>query len=109
VIEIVQYQAEDGRCPFAEWFDGLEPRAAAKVRTALARMELGNPGDVKPVGGGVSERRIDYGPGYRVYFGQDGARLIILLVGGSKQRQQRDIDHAQSLWEDYKRRKRQGD
>jgi len=107
-VEIVQYEAGDGSCPFADWFDHLETRAALKVRTALARMEAGNPGDVKPVGAGVSERRIDYGPGYRVYFGQDGNRLVVLLVGGTKKRQQRDIDQAQTLWADYKARKRKG-
>jgi putative addiction module killer protein len=63
---------------------------------------------VKPVGEGVSERRIDFGPGYRVYFGQDGQRLVILLVGGTKQRQQRDIAQAKAYWQDYKQRKKGG-
>ena len=103
--KLVQYEAEDGSCPFASWFGKLEVRAALKVRTALARMEAGNLGDVKPVGTGVSERRINFGPGYRVYFGQDGEELVILLVGGTKQRQQRDIEQAKELWADYKRRK----
>lgn len=89
MIEVVQYEAEDGHCPFADWFDGLDARAALKVRTAIARMEAGNFGDVQPVGDGVSERRIDFGPGYRIYFGQDGNRLVILLAGGTKKRQQR--------------------
>ena len=79
MVEVVQYETEEGTCPFADWFDGLDARAAAKVRTAIARIETGNLGDVKPVGEGVSERRIDFGPGYRVYFGQDGQRLMILL------------------------------
>jgi len=106
--DIVQYEAEDGRCPFADWFAGLDVQAALKVRTALARMEAGNPGDVKSVGAGVSERRLTYGPGYRIYFGLDGDQLVILLVGGTKKRQQRDIAHAQELWADYKRRKKEG-
>ena len=107
--EVVQYETEDGRCPFAEWVLDLEVRAQLKVRAAIARMEAGNLGDVKPVGEGVSERRIDYGPGYRVYFGQDGRELVILLVGGTKKRQQRDIDQAKALWDDYKARKRRGE
>ena len=84
----------------------MDTRSALKVRTALARIETGNMGDVKPVGQGVSERRIDYGPGYRVYFGKDGDELIVLLVGGSKKRQQKDIDQAKALWTDYKARKK---
>lgn len=106
--ELVQYETEEGSCPFADWFDGLDVQAALKVRTALARMEAGNSGDVKPVGEGVSERRIDFGPGYRVYFAQDGQQLVVLLVGGTKKRQQRDIDRAKELWADYKARKRKG-
>jgi putative addiction module killer protein len=96
MIEVVQYETEEGSCPFADWFEGLDARAALKVRTAIARIETGNFGDVKPVGEGVSERRIDFGPGYRVYFGQDGAKLVILLVGGTKKRQQKDIIQAKA-------------
>lgn len=103
---VVQYESSDGSCPFADWFDRLEARAALKVRTALARIETGNMGDVKPVGDGVAERRIDYGPGYRVYFGQDGDELVVLLVGGSKKRQQKDIEQAKELWAEYKARKK---
>jgi putative addiction module killer protein len=80
-----------------------------KVRTALARIETEDLGDVKPIGQGLSERRIMFGPGYRVYFGQDGDRLVILLCGGAKRRQAKDIAQAQALWDDYKRRKRKGD
>lgn len=108
MIEVVQYETEEGDCPFALWFDGLDTKAALKVRTALARIEAGNFGDVKPVGEGVCERRIFYGPGYRLYFGQDGDKLIILLVGGTKKRQQRDIAQAKGHWDDYKRRKKEG-
>lgn len=105
MVEVVQYETEEGACPFADWFDSLDARAAAKVRTAIARIETGNLGDVKPVGEGVSERRIDFGPGYRVYFGQDGQRLVILFLGGTKKRQQRDIAQAKAYWRDYKQRK----
>ena len=108
MIEVSQYEADDGSCPFADWFDHLDTTAALKVRTAIARMEAGNFGDVKSVGEGVSERRIDFGRGYRLYFGRDGQDLILLLVGGTKRRQQADIDRAKGLWADYKERKRKG-
>ena len=75
--------------------------------TALVRMEQGNLSNAKGVGGGILECRIDFGPGYRVYFGRDGDALIILLGGGTKTRQQKDIQRAQDLWQEYRRRKRQ--
>jgi putative addiction module killer protein len=84
----------------------LDAVARAKVARAIARMEQGNLSNVKSVGGGVLEYRLDFGPGYRVYFGRDGDTLVILLTGGTKKRQQRDIDAAQSYWQDYKRSKR---
>lgn len=108
MIKVVQYETEDGRCPFAEWFADLNARAAAKVTTAIARIEAGNLGDVKPVGEGVAERRIDFGPGYRLYFGQDSRRLVILLIGGTKKHQQQDIAEAKVYWSAYKRRKKGG-
>jgi putative addiction module killer protein len=74
-------------------------------RVVMARVEQGNDGPVKGVGGGVCEMRVDWGPGYRVYFGFDGATLIVLLAGGSKQRQDRDIERAKAMWQDYKARK----
>ncbi len=77
-----------------------------EVTAAKARMELGNLSNVKPVGGGISEYVIDFGPGYRIYLGKDGDKLIILLGGGTKKRQQHDIDTAKALWREYKRRKR---
>lgn len=83
---------------FAEWLSGLrDVRAKAEVVRRIRRLALGNPGDVKPVGEGVSELRISYGPGYRVYFIQRGAVLVILLCGGDKGSQSRDIRHAKSL------------
>jgi putative addiction module killer protein len=75
------------------------------VTTALTRLAQGNFSNVKGVGSGVLEFRIDFGPGYRVYFGKDGDRLVILLGGGAKKRQQRDIETALARWQDYKRRK----
>ena len=104
---IREYVDAEGRSRYARWFDRLDARAAAKVATALVRMEQGNLSNAKGVGAGVSEYRIDFGPGYRVYFGKDGDTLIILLGGGTKKRQQKDIEAAQDLWREYKQRKRQ--
>lgn len=107
MIEIREYLDTQGRSPYARWFDRLNARAAAKVATALVRMEQGNLSNAKSVGGGLSEYRIDFGPGYRVYFAKDGDTLIILLGGGTKKRQQKDIEAAQHLWREYKQRKSQ--
>jgi putative addiction module killer protein len=96
--EVVEYVRSNGHCPFADWFGSLDNQAAAKVATAVERMRLGNFGDHKSVGGGVMERRIDYGPGYRIYFGRDGAKLVILVGGGTKSRQSSDIQRAQTTW-----------
>jgi len=91
MIEVREYQDRRGRSPFREWFDGLNAEAARKVTTALYRVGLGNLSNVKGVGSGVYECRIDFGPGYRIYFGKEGACLVILLGGGAKQRQRNDI------------------
>ena len=109
MIRIREYVDEEGDSPFAKWFAALDPIAAAKVTTVLTRMEQGNLSNVRSVGAGVFEYRINFGPGYRVYFGKDGDTLVILLGGGTKTRQQRDIGAAKSLWGRYKRRKRQGE
>ena len=79
-----------------------------QVRTAIARMENGNFSNVKAVGQGVSEYRLDFGPGYRIYFSKDGDRLVVLLGGGTKKRQSRDIETAKEHWKIYKVRKRKG-
>jgi putative addiction module killer protein len=105
VIEMRYYLASDGKSPFETWFVELESAAAAKVVVALARLETGNLSNAKGVGEGVIGYRIDWGPGYRVYFGRDGDTLVILLTGGAKKRQQRDIDTAKALWADYRRRR----
>lgn len=105
MLELRYYLARDGGSPFEEWFTGLDAQAATKIAVALARVEQGNLSNAKGVGEGVLEYRIDWGPGYRVYFGRDGDVLVILLTGGSKQRQQRDIEAAKSHWTDYKRRR----
>ena len=87
-IQVLEYIDSQVRSPFAAWFEGLNAPAAAKVTAALYQLAGGNWSGVKGVGGGVYERKIDYGPGYRVYFGKEGNTLVILLGGSSKQRQQ---------------------
>ena len=84
----------------------MDAQAAAKITVALIRIGQGNLSNVKSVGGGVAEYRIDYGPGYRIYFGREGDEVVILLAGGTKQRQQNDIKNAVERWQDYKRRKK---
>ena len=105
-IEVREYQTEDGQKPFQEWLRDLRDREArVRVRVRLDRILLGNLGDTKSVGRGVSELRISYGPGYRIYFGQDGNRIVILLCGGDKRTQRKDIEEAHLFWADYNRRK----
>ena len=106
LLNVREFLEEDGSSPFADWFARLDATAAAKITVVLARIEQGNLSNVKGVGEGVLEYRLDVGPGYRVYFGRDGDVLVILLAGGTKKRQQRDIEDAQARWTDYKRRKR---
>ena len=104
-IEILEYLTESGQNPFREWLEGLRDRQArAKIRVRLNRIRLGNLGDCKAVGHGVSELRVPYGPGYRVYFGRKGNTIVILLYGGDKKTQSRDIALAQEYWDDYLRR-----
>ena len=105
MIEVREYIDTEGRSPYARWFNRLNIQAAAKVATALVRMERGNLSNTKGVGGGVFECRINFGPGYRVYFGKDGDALIILLGGGTKNRQQNYINATRDLWREYRRRR----
>jgi putative addiction module killer protein len=105
-LRILEYLDATGASPFGDWFDGLDGLAAAKVTVALARIEQANLSNVKGVGAGVLEYRIDFGPGYRVYFGREGDSLAIMLAGGTKRRQQRDIATAQVRWADYKKRRK---
>lgn len=106
-MEILEYETSEGKRPFGKWFDDLSAQAAARIVVALERMALGNFADTKGVGKGVLERRLDFGPGYRIYFGKDGDRLVILLAGGTKKRQEDDIEAAQARWDDYKKRKQE--
>ena len=96
---------EDAESPFRNWFDELDPHAATSVTTAIRRLSEGNTSNVKSIGEGAAELKINRGPGYRVYFGWDGKVLVILLGGGTKRRQQDDIEAALRRWRDYKRRK----
>jgi putative addiction module killer protein len=103
--ELRLYLREDGTSSFDLWLDGLrDNKAKARVRLRLKRVVLGNLGDYKSVGDGVYELRIDYGPGYRVYFGQDGPTIVVLLLGGNKGSQDRDILIAKEYWRDYEQR-----
>jgi putative addiction module killer protein len=105
-LKVVEYLEQDGSSPFGKWFTRLDPVAGAKVTSALYRMEQGNLSNVKPVGQGVAEYRIDFGPGYRIYIGQDGKTLVILLGGGTKKAQNSDIQLARQRWREYKTRKK---
>ncbi len=107
MIELRGYIDERGNKRFAEWLNGLDAPAAAKVTIALSRLEQGSFSNVKSVGAGVYEYKIDFGPGYRIYFGKEGDSLVILIGGGTKKRQQQDIAEAQQCWASYKRRKKQ--
>ena len=102
---VLVYRTRDGRLPFDEWLRALrDANAVARVLARVGRVRRGNLGDCKPVGEGVSELRVDYGPGYRVYFGQREQTLVILLCGGDKPTQERDIHQAQHYWKDYQQR-----
>ena len=105
MILIQEYISEQGESPFRRWFDGLDAQAAAIITVAIGRLGDGNTSNVKPIGEGATELRIDRGPGYRIYFGWDGKLLLILLGGGAKRRQQRDIEAALRRWRNYKQRK----
>ncbi len=98
--EVLVCQSDDGSEPFSDWLDTLDARTEAIVLARIDRVELGNLGNHASVGAGVSELRIDFGPGYRVYFGQVGNE-IHLIRGGNKQRQAQDIQAAQRFWRDH--------
>ena len=104
------YLTEAGDSPFEEWFDDLSDiRSKQRILARLARVRAGNFGDWKSVGEGVHEMRIDCGPGYRLYFGLEGHQVVILLVGGDKGTQDKDIQRAKRYWYDYKQRKESKD
>lgn len=106
-FELLEYITEAGASPFHDWLNSLKDRSArARIRVRLNRIRLGNLGDCKPVGKGVSELRVDYGPGYRVYFGKTDTTIVLLLCGGSKQTQPQDIRLAHEFWAEFQRRTR---
>jgi putative addiction module killer protein len=108
VAEVREYIDADGRNGYRSWLALLDVGARARVIASVLRQESGNFSAAKGVGAGVFEFRMDFGPGYRVYCGKDGERLLILLAGGTKRRQQSDIELAHARWNEYKRRKREG-
>lgn len=106
MTEVKEYLTEAGKSPFSEWFDSLDPRAAGKVATIIERMSGGNFSNEKRLSSGISEYRINSGPGYRIYYSKENDNTIILLGGGTKQGQNSDIDIAQRRWNDHKQRRR---
>jgi putative addiction module killer protein len=102
VKEIIKYQTAAGVEPFNEWLKALEETVQAKVDAYVIRVASGLTRNVKSVGSGVFEIKIDFGPGYRVYFGQSGTKIIVLLLGGTKRRQNQDIQQAIDYWKDYR-------
>jgi len=108
--DIKNYQTDEGQEPFKEWFSHLKDnKAKVAITKRLERVELGNLGFCNKVGEGVLELKVDIGPGYRVYLGQDGRVLVILLCGGDKHRQNENIALAKEYWADYKLRKQEGE
>lgn len=105
MIEVVEFKDDQGRSPFAIWLNALDHTTNARITTAIFRLESGNLSAAKSIGHSLFELRLDFGPGYRIYFGNDGERLIILLGGGSKRRQQHDIEAARVRWSKYKLQK----
>ena len=100
LIKIIVYTTKTGKSPFFDWRDKLDIKTRAIIRTRLDRVALGNFGDSKPIknGNGICELRIDYGPGYRIYFGTKNMCIIVLLIGGDKSSQNRDIAKAKQYW-----------
>ena len=107
MIEFTEYIDANGKSPFAQWFDALDAVAATKVRVYTTRVELGNYSNVEPIGEGLSEIKIDFGPGYRVYFRKEKEKLLLLLGGSSKKGQQKAIDAAKLAWKKYESDRKQ--
>jgi putative addiction module killer protein len=108
-LEVREYLTAHGVSPFGLWLGTLDVSVRARIDQAIRRFADGNFGDYKGVGEGVLETRINTGPGYRIYYGLDGAALVILLAGGTKRGQDRDIAKAAERWRDYKERKRRAE
>jgi putative addiction module killer protein len=100
--ESIVYKQANGKAPFTEWLYGLpDSRTRQRILARVARLKQGNPGDCEPVGEGIYELRLFFGPGYRVYFGEQENTLVVLLCGGDKSSQRKDIEQAKSHWKDY--------
>lgn len=108
-FQVREYLSPDQLSPFARWRRRLDPQARARLDAVIERFADGNFGDWKGVGDGVHETRVHAGAGYRIYYGFDGARLVILLAAGTKGSQDGDIEKAKARWKDYKERKRRGE
>ena len=108
VLAIREYVTEDGRSPFRDWLDTLDVAVKARVQARVLRFEMGNLGDHKSIGGGIWEARMMFGAGYRIYFGKDGNSIIVLLAGGEKSSQSKDISRAKDFWRDYLEAKEHG-
>jgi putative addiction module killer protein len=107
-ITVLEYLTHDGGNPFRSWLEKLDRSVRERIQARIFRFELGNFGDHKSVGGGVWEARMDFGPGYRVYFGKDGLMIVLLLLGGDKSSQANDIERAQEFWKRYIEVKKHG-
>jgi putative addiction module killer protein len=108
MLTVREYLDESGRSPFRQWLDQLDQATRARVQARVLRFELGNLGDHKHVGQGVWEARLDFGPGYRLYFGKSGREVILLLLGGHKGTQRKDIKRAKESWATYLKETQRG-
>ncbi len=102
MVEVRYYSDGQGRRPFKDWLSELDKTASSRIDEAIEGIMGGNFSNVKGLGGGLLEYRLHFGPGYRIYFGRDGQALVVLLAGGIKAGQQRDIKKARAMWQDYK-------
>ena len=107
-MDVREYLTSGGRNPYREWLDTLDVTPRARIQARVLRFSTGNLGDHKSVGGGVWEARVMFGPGYRIYFGKDGAQLVLLLLGGDKSTQTADVARAQDSWKAYQKGKPHG-
>ena len=103
-FRLIEFVEGNGRSPFGDWFESLDSTVAARIHRYLRRVEFGNFGDTRSVGNGVHELKVHFGPGYRVYFAREGAVLVVLLGGGDKGSQSRDIEQATAKWRRYQAR-----
>ena len=108
MLTVREYLDDSGRSPFRVWLTSLEQTIRARIQARILRFELGNLGDHKQVGGGVWEARLAFGPGYRIYFGKSGTELVLLLLGGDKGSQRKDITRAKDFWSTYLKEMQRG-